>query len=292
MSQQQVPGFERLPGWVGQAIEAGRPLHLSFGSAGIDKDNAAVAAAEAELFYHIIKAAGSGDVAPVISTSSSATIPLCQDTIRRAWDGNDRRARAQWYPQGPRSMAFAAGLTATMQVDNPSAHILAGSFGPELALILDSAQRQGQGSFAVSDQLEGQAIAYAMADEVLIGEQLFSAAAYLSNESTARADASVQDVWRGLLIMLMAILVLINVTRQLADRQLVAGCSCGAGADRRRRSACPQEIRHEPHSANWHRVFGFCRFCGWRDHLAQLAAGRSSPSYIAISLAPRCSRVC
>ena len=215
LSQQQVPGFERLPGWVGQAIEAGRPLHLSFGSAGIDKDNAAVAAAEAELFYHIIKAAGSGDVAPVISTSSSATIPLCQDTIRRAWDGNDRRARARWFPQGPRSMAFAAGLTATMQVDNPSAHILAGSFGPELALILDSAQRQGQGSFAVSDQLEGQAIAYAMADEVLIGEQLFSAAAYLSNESTARADASVQDVWRGLLIMLMAILVLINVTRQL-----------------------------------------------------------------------------
>ena len=215
MSQQRAPGFKRLSGWLGQAIEAGKPLHLSFGSAGVDAENAAVAAAEAELFYHIIKAAGSGDVAPVISTSSSATIPLCQDTIRRAWQGPDRRARAQWLPQGPRSMAFAAGLTATMAVEQPSAHILAGSFGPELALILDSAERQGQGSFAVSDQLEGQAIAYAMADEVLIGEQLFSAAAYLSHESTARADALAQDVWRALLIALMAILLLINVSGQL-----------------------------------------------------------------------------
>ena len=215
LSQQQVVGFEHLPAWVGQAIETSRPLHLSFGSADVGGDSAVIAAAEAELFYHIIKAAQSSDVAPVISTSASATLPLCQDTIRRAWDGADRQARAQWYPQGPRSIAFAAGLTATMQVDQPSAHILAGSFGPELALILDSAERSGQGTFAVSDQLEGQAIAFAMADEVLIGEQLFSAAAYLSHESSARADATVQDVWRGLLIILLAILLMLNVTRQL-----------------------------------------------------------------------------
>lgn len=215
MSQGRVPGWARLSAWAGEALEAGRPLHLSFGSAGIDADSAPVAAAEAELFYHVIKAAGAGDVAPVISTSSAATIPLCQDTIRRAWDGDERRSRAQWFPGGPRSMAFAAGLTASMQVEDPAAHILAGSFGPELALILDSAERQGQGSFAVSDQLEGGAIAYAMADEVLIGEQLFSAAAWLSPDSTARADAAVQDVWRGLLITLMAILVIINLAGQM-----------------------------------------------------------------------------
>ncbi|MDE2821587.1 MAG: hypothetical protein OXI40_17785 [Chloroflexota bacterium] len=226
LSLQAAPGFPRLSGWLREAIEAGKPLHLSFGSAGIDRDNAAVAAAEAELFYHIIKAARAGDVAPVISTSSAATIPLCQDTIRRAWAGDDRRARAQWFPGGARSMAFAAGLTATMGVEDPAAHILAGSFGPELALILDSADRQGQGSFAVSDQLEGNAIAFAMADEVLIGEQLFSAAAWLSPESTARIDASVQDVWRGLLIALMAILMLIEVAGQLQ----IAGWSLVVGA--------------------------------------------------------------
>lgn len=210
-----LPGFKRLPGWVGRAIESGSPLHLSFGSAGIDAENAAVAAAEAELFYHVIKTVQSGDVAPVISASSPATIPLCQDTLRRAWPGEGRRARAQWLPQGQRSMAFAAGLTATMSAEQPAAHILAGSFGPELALILDSARRQGQGSLSVSDQLEGSAVAYAMADEVLIGEQLYSAAARLSHDSAARADASAQDAWRGILIALMAILMLTNVTGQL-----------------------------------------------------------------------------
>ena len=104
LSQGRAPGFERLSGWLGESIEAGRPLHLSFGSAGIDRENAAVAAAEAELFYHIIKAARSGDVAPVISTSSSATLPLCQDTIRRAW-GRRRPPGARPVVPGGRALA-------------------------------------------------------------------------------------------------------------------------------------------------------------------------------------------
>ena len=81
--------------------------------------------------------------------------------------------------------------------------------------MLDSANKQGQGTLAVSDQLDGQAIAFAMADEVLIGEQMFSAAARLSADTTALADAQTNDIWRGLLTILLSILLILGVTRQL-----------------------------------------------------------------------------
>ena len=214
-TQQQAIGFEQMPAWVGQAIETNRPLHLGFGSAAIGTESTPVAVAEAEFFYHIIQATSSSDSAPLISTASAATIPLGQDTIRRAWQGDSQWKQVHWYPQGDRSIAYAAAVSAMMAVEEPSAHVMAGSFGPELALILNSAEQMGQGTLAVSDQLDGQAIAYAMADEVLIGEQLFSAAAHLSTETTALADAHAQDVWRGLLMIGLSILLLLNVTKQL-----------------------------------------------------------------------------
>lgn len=209
-------GFERMPDWIGQGIETGRPLHLGFGSAAIGSETTPIAAAEAEFFYHIIRTTKDSDSAPLVSTSSAATVPLAQDTIRRAWEGDPQWNQAQWYPQGERSLAYAAGVSAMMGVEEPAAHVLAGSFGPELALMLNSADQLGQGTLAVSDQLDGQAIAFAMADEVLIGEQMFSAAAHLTSETTALADARVTDVWRGLLIMGLSILLLINFSAQLA----------------------------------------------------------------------------
>ena len=204
-----------MSGWIGGGIETGRPLHLGFGSAAIGSETTPIAAAEAEFFYHIIRASKDSDSAPLISTSSAATVPLAQDTIRRAWEGDPQWTQAQWYPQGDRSIAYAAGVSAMMGVDEPAANVLAGSFGPELALMLNSADQLGQGTLAVSDQLDGQAVAFAMADEVLIGEQMFSAAAHLSSDTTALADARAVDVWRGLLIIGLSILLLINFSAQL-----------------------------------------------------------------------------
>ena len=214
-AQRPIPSFDRLPAWIGQAVESGRPLHLSLGSAGIGENSALTSLAAAECFYHISRSAGAADVMPIISTSAAAAIPLGQDTLRRARHADSQSASVHWYPQGQRSAAYAAAVTELLDDENPTAHVLAGSFGPELALILDRAHDRRQPTFAVSDQLEGQAAAYAMADEVLIGEELFAAAGYVSDDPAARADSTALDVWRGLLILGLPFLLLFNYAAQL-----------------------------------------------------------------------------
>ena len=106
-------------------------------------------------------------------------------------------------------------MRSAIEADAPAAHILAGSFGPELALMIDSAHRRGQGSLAVSDQLAGQAVAYALADHALIGEELFAASSYVSEDGGGRIDAATLDVWRGLIILGLTVLLLLEFSKQL-----------------------------------------------------------------------------
>ncbi len=163
----------------------------------------------------MIQGAATADAAPIVTTAAPTSLPLAQDTLRRAWHAGGTLTRAQWYPQGQRSLIYAAAVTAALHDDEPAAQVLVGGFGPELALLLDAADRRGQGSLAVSDQLDGQAVAFAMADGVLIGEELYAAPAALSEEGRAGIDAAVLDVWRGLLIMGLALLLLLDVSRRV-----------------------------------------------------------------------------
>ncbi len=210
--QRRLAGMGRIAEWTSRSIEANRPLHLALGRTAVGEDKTAIALAEAEFFHHIIEGAQASDVAPIISASAGSSLPLAQDTLRRVWSSGDHLSRAQWYPP---DLAYAAAVTAMMKEDNPAAHILAGSFGAELALMIDSADRRGQGSLAVSDRLDGQAVAYAMADEVLIGEELFAAAGCVSEDGRAQVDALVLDVWRALVIMGVGIALLLEVAKRM-----------------------------------------------------------------------------
>jgi hypothetical protein len=101
-----------------------------------------------------------------------------------------------------------------------NANVLVGSFGPELALIAEATQRRGQSLLAASDQVTGQAIAYAMSDDILIGEELFSAGAYLGDEPRFRAALVAQDFLRWLLILLLILFAVVALAPEVAGPAL------------------------------------------------------------------------
>jgi hypothetical protein len=222
-----IPAYRAMPMVVGEAIEANRPVHVSFGSAGIGGANTLLTLASAELLYQVAERAAIGGLSPILTVSDPTAIPLGQDTLRRAYQARDlinryQRGSVRWYPAGERSLAFAAALTATLGDDRVSSNVLVGSFGPELALVAEASARRDRTVIATSNQLEGQAVAYAMSDQPLIGEEIFTAGAYLGESPSQIAGVVTQDVLRLLLVLAILAPTAVAVGDALLDGRFSA----------------------------------------------------------------------
>jgi hypothetical protein len=79
--------------------------------------------------------------------------------------------------------------------------VLLGRFGFEIALLGEGALRHDQALIAHSDLVEGQAVAFAQADHLLIGEELYAGAAYLGGRPLERGGLIALDVLRWLVIL-------------------------------------------------------------------------------------------
>ena len=212
-----ISEYQMLPDQVGLAIEQGRGVHVSFGNAGIGGGSTAAALATNELLYQIAWRASVGGTVPLATMSDPTSVPLSYGTLQAALRRRGAVPRrsfdpaVQWYAGGARSLAFAGIITGTMANDRSAYNVLAGSFGAELALPLLASHRARAVSLATSDQLEGQAIAYGMADHALLGEELFSAGAYLGDSATAVGSALTQDVLRLVVIVALVLASIVAV---------------------------------------------------------------------------------
>jgi hypothetical protein len=217
-----LPAYDVMPQIVGAAIEADRPVMVSFGGSGIGGNNTLLTLASAELFYQVAQRAAIGAASPILAISDPSAIPLGYGTLRRAYATRGRLERfrgsgVRWLPAGPRSLAFASGLTAIMGDDRVAGNVLVGSFGIELALILFASNRRRLASVAASDQLEGQAIAWALSEHPLIGEEMFVAGAYLGDSATQLGSIVALDTLRWVLIVGIIIATALLLQQPVVD---------------------------------------------------------------------------
>ena len=201
-----IPAYVVLPETAADAVESDNRMHLSFGSSAIGETSTVSALASAEVFYRLAERLAVSPQPPLITTSAGLTLPLAQDTLRRAYTYRDRlpawrSTSAAWFPQGARSLAFAAGASSLAADRDVFSTVLLGRFGIELALMGESALRHDQALVAHSDLPEGQAIAYAQADHALIGEELYVGPAYLNGRAIEVGGVLALDVLRWLVIV-------------------------------------------------------------------------------------------
>jgi hypothetical protein len=214
----RIPAYTSLPLLAGEAVESNRAVHLSFGSNAVREATTLSALASAEILYHVAERASLGDKPVFATTSDPVTLALGQDTLRRAYKARDalgkyRSTLARWYPQGPSSFAFAAGAGADMLDDDASLNVLIGRYGLEMMLLAENAIRYDRTVIGQSDTVIGQAVAYAVSDMPLIGEELYVGGAYLARTPLQVGGVFAQDVLRFLVITViigLAILALVG----------------------------------------------------------------------------------
>jgi hypothetical protein len=209
-----LAGYAALARLVGQAVESGGRVHVSTGSGDIAGEKTAATLSGIAALDYVSEASSISDLTPLATTGDATAMPLLADTVRRAYQRT--RSYDKFDPDSARLVAFeplsmAAGITSMIPDESVRANVLLGSFGPELALITESGRRNHLTQVAGSDELEGQAVAYAMADHALIGEEIFAARAYLSGDPGSLASIALQDVLRWLIIAGLVIGTLLGV---------------------------------------------------------------------------------
>jgi len=218
-----IAALDKIADMAGASIESNQSLHVSIGSATIGDSTTMLAMLGSEFIYFASREVAIGDAPPLFTMSEGAALPIAADTLRRAFQHENRRnaltllnvigktpISTRWYPAGKRSLAFTSALMAIQSEDKVSGNILMGRYGIELALILEAAYRNKRPAIAGSDDLDGMAVAYAMADEALIGEEILTVSAYPADDiRTQKRNFSI-DLMRGLIVVAIIAFALYN----------------------------------------------------------------------------------
>jgi hypothetical protein len=212
-----IPAYEALAPTAGEAVESDKPIHISLGSSAVRDESTISAIAGAEVLYFIAERAAIGERPTMATTSDPVTLNLAQDALRRAYKARRvpqrfRPSQARWYPAGPRSLAFAAGVGAALKDEDMLSNVMVGRFGAELALLAENAVRLEKRIIAHSDQVDGQAVAYAISRTPLIGEELYVSAGYLRKNPLGIGGVVALDILRYLVIIGIIIAAAISFT--------------------------------------------------------------------------------
>ncbi|MBN2303230.1 MAG: hypothetical protein JXQ72_02055, partial [Anaerolineae bacterium] len=201
-----LAAYALLPELAADAVESSNRIHLSMGSSALGSASTITALVSAEVFYRLSERLAISRQSPVITLSDPMTLPLAQDTLRRAYEfrqnmAHYRTSAATWYPYGSRSLSFAAGIASLAADYDVDSSVVLGRFGTELAFVGEGAFRRDQSLIAHSDLVEGQAVAYALADRALVGEELYVGPAYMDGNALERGSVIALDVLRWLVIV-------------------------------------------------------------------------------------------
>lgn len=201
-----IPAFRQLRRSIELSVEDGSRLQISLGRGGILGPESAAAFAGLTLLRRVADIAADSDQPPLATTGDGTIMLLAQDTLRNSYrrlgisdQYHLRLARAT----GLTPFSYAAGALPLILDRRVSASALAGSFGEESGLLTAASRLSGGFSLGGSENLTGQAILFAGADQPLIGEELFATGAYMDAGPTHQASLRAQDVLRWIVILLL-----------------------------------------------------------------------------------------
>jgi hypothetical protein len=192
---------------IGLSVEDGTRLFIHLGSNSLLTPRGGAPLAGLGMLRHLTERTSMSDRPPLAAAGEASLTLLAQDTLEA---GYEAAGAGEFYQPlsgrltGMTPFSSAAGAMTAIRQEDISASVLVGHFGPEAALMAEAAERENAFLLGASDDLSAQAVLYASAPEVLIGEELYAAGAYLGATDSHAASLTVQDVLRWLIIVALA----------------------------------------------------------------------------------------
>lgn len=202
-----IPGLKAVDEAIGRSTEQGRPIVFTTGWGG-DIQRATTIAALNMLRPVAAKAASYG-TRLIFPTHDPVIAEAAREIIKAAYA---EQGHADLFREddivfvSPSQFGYAAGVDGIVSREKPGALFLLGSFEGEALILAETGNINGALQIAGTDSTIQLSFFIIACDYTLIGEELFTASAYLTADEKVRASMIAQDALRLLLVALLLLL--------------------------------------------------------------------------------------
>lgn len=208
--------FAALRRPVGPSVESGRRIHFGVGRASLAGDASPTSVAALLGLDYLAKDAAANDVPPITTVGDGTLLLGSQDSLRHAYARAGRQGgfspqMARFVASGTDAMAYAGGVSDILNREGVGSNLMMGRFGSEVSIILEAAYRENMEQVIGTDDPVALAIAASSTEDILLGEELYAAGAYLEGTAAQLASLQLQDIMRIIVIVGILLAALINL---------------------------------------------------------------------------------
>lgn len=210
----KVPKIRRLPALdaideaVGRATEMGRPVHFSPGIVELTHERSPQTLAGISVLSYVASLCAKYDTGLVTTIMMPDVYVVAEDTVRQAFMMQGKSE--QFKPDmvrfiGAEQFAYAAAAVGIMYREKVAANIMIGAWYAESLILTEGGAQTGGIQITGSATVAQLPFLVVASDYCLIGEEIYAASAYLSQNPVELGVIAGQDIAKGLTIALMLV---------------------------------------------------------------------------------------
>lgn len=191
-------GYGDLRGQVGRAIESGSQLHITLGQATLIGEASPTSVAGLTVLDQVARDGCANSTPPLVTVGDGTLLAAAQASVHHGYQqaghaANYEATAVQFIADNTDPIAYSGGVASLIHQEKVTSNVMVGRFGPELGIMAEAASRKQIEQLVGSDDPSALALATAVTDNLLIGEELLAASAYLEGTPQQLASLVLQD---------------------------------------------------------------------------------------------------
>jgi len=209
----QIRAFTAVKRLLAETAETGQKMHLSVGVGSVAGETSADTLAGISMMEAVAdQSAKTGE--PAITTMAD---PLAWLLSQNAAIAAHKKINADTVPDvrwiAPQPGAYAAGVMNILNQDDVHANVIVGNLGDEYLLMGETAAHNKMEQVGGTSNPNTLPFVYASTRNILLGEEIYAAGAYLRKIPVHLASLLAQDVMRWLIALLILGSIVMNSVR-------------------------------------------------------------------------------
>lgn len=202
----RLAGLDAVEEAVGRATEMGAPVHFSPGIGGITDDSAPQTFAGLEVLAYVTQLTAKYNTEIIATIRTANVFPLAQEIVRQSYLAAGRPDMFQEDTVrflSSEQFAYAAAVMGIMNRHKVAANLMMGAFWAESLLFAEAGAQVGAIQVAGTANMAQLPFFVAACDYCLLGEELYAAGAYLSQDKVKLGSIGAQDIAKGIAMVIL-----------------------------------------------------------------------------------------